>query len=313
MTGDSEHDLIDSFGDFISAWDFSSPPAVLILMLAALYIVGSARLAMRTTSNTGFWGNFAAGLTGFALLAFALAGPLDVYAADLFAMHTTQHIVIAMFAAPLLLIARPMPAYIWAFPRPIRTGAGTALTEAAIVIRVLRALTRPAVALPLFLGSLYLWHIPAAYNASLENEWLHLVMHFTMFAPAVFFWWPIIGPPPIRTPLSYPQRIVFLLLAVTPSALLAAVITLSNSVIFGAHLDNPGHFGWSPAEDQRVGGLLMWIPGNFVFLSIMTVLFFKWFAEEERKPVRRPTIRPRRTGHPDPPAIPTEKTDDERK
>ena len=201
MTGDSEHDLIDSFGDFISAWDFSSPPAVLILMLAALYIVGSARLAMRTTSNTGFWGNFAAGLTGFALLAFALAGPLDVYAADLFAMHTTQHIVIAMFAAPLLLIARPMPAYIWAFPRPIRTGAGTALTEAAIVIRVLRALTRPAVALPLFLGSLYLWHIPGAYNASLKNEWLHLVMHFTMFAPAVFFWWPIIGPPPIRTPM----------------------------------------------------------------------------------------------------------------
>ena len=317
MTNGPENDLIGSFGDFISAWDFSSPPAVLILMLAALYIVGSARLAMRTTANTGFWGNFAAGLTGFALLTFALAGPLDVYAADLFAMHTTQHIVIAMFAAPLLLIARPMPAYIWAFPRPIRTGAGTALTEAAIVIRVLRALTRPAVALPLFLGSLYLWHIPGAYNASLKNEWLHLVMHFTMFAPAVFFWWPIIGPPPIRTPLSYPQRIVFLLLAVTPSALLAAIITLSNSVIFSVHIDNPGHFDWSPTEDQRIGGLLMWIPGNFVFLSTMTVLFFKWFADEERKSARKSTNRSprrsRRTGPPKPSATPTEVTDDERK
>ena len=86
MTNGPENDLIGSFGDFISAWDFSSPPAVLVLILAALYIVGSARLAMRTTANTGFWGNFAAGLTGFALLTFALAGPLDVYAADLFAM-----------------------------------------------------------------------------------------------------------------------------------------------------------------------------------------------------------------------------------
>jgi cytochrome c oxidase assembly factor CtaG len=173
------------------------------------------------------------------------------------------------------------------------------------------------VALPLFLGSLYLWHIPGAYNASLKNEWLHLIMHFTMFGPAVFFWGPIIGPPPIRTPLSYPQRIVFLLLAVTPSALLAAIITLSNSVIFSVHIDNPGHFDWSPTEDQRIGGLLMWIPSNFVFLSTMTVLFFKWFADEERKSARKSTNRSlrrsRRTGPTKPSATPTEVTDDERK
>lgn len=294
MNGGSERDLIDSFGEFASAWDFSSTLAILVLLLAAMYIVGSIRLSMRTRGDRGFWAKFAAGLTGFALLGFALAGPLDAYATDLFAAHTSQHIVIAMLAAPLLLVARPMPAYIWALPRPVRTGAGTALTEAALVIRVLRFLTRPTVALPLFLGSLYGWHIPAAYNASLENEWVHLFMHFTMFAAAVFFWWPIIGPPPIRTRLSYPQRIVFLLLAVTPAALLAAVITLSNSVIYDHYIDSPGHFSWSPTEDQRIGGLLMWIPGNFVFLTTMTVLFFRWFAEEERKSFRKAASRPRR-------------------
>ncbi|MCZ6538724.1 MAG: cytochrome c oxidase assembly protein [Chloroflexi bacterium] len=294
MDGGSERDLIDSFGEFASAWDFSSPPAILLLLLLAAYIVGSLRLSVRARSDLSFWAKLATGLTGFALLVFALAGPLDVYASDLFAAHTSQHILIAMFAAPLLLIARPMPAYIWAFPRPLRIGAGTALTEAAIVIRVLRFLTRPVVALLLFLGSLYGWHIPQFYDASLESEGLHLLMHFTMFAAAVLFWWPIIGPPPVRTQLSYPQRIVFLLLAVTPAALLAAFITLSKSVIFEFYLDSPGHFGWSPTEDQRIGGLLMWLPGSFVFLTTMTVLFFRWFAEEESKSFRKAASRPRR-------------------
>lgn len=294
MNVGSERGLIDSFGEFASAWDFTSTSAILFLLLAATYLVGSVRLLMRTRTDRSSRMKFAAGLSSFVLLGFSLAGPLDVYATDLFALHTTQHIVIAMLAAPLMLVARPMPAYIWAFPRPLRIGAGTALTEAAIVIRVVRLLTRPVVALPLFIGTLYAWHIPAAYNGSLENEWLHLLMHFTMFITAILFWWPIIGPPPVRTRLSYPQRIVFLLLAVTPSALLAAIITLSNSVIFESHLNNPGHFGWSPKEDQRIGGLLMWIPGNFVFLTTMAVLFFKWFEEEEGKTVRKSTRHPRK-------------------
>jgi putative membrane protein len=108
-------------------------------------------------------------------------------------------------------------------------------------------------------------------------------MHFTMFATAVFFWWPIVGPPPIRTQLNYPQRIVYLLLAVTPTALLAAIITLSQSLIYTFYLDSPGHLGWNPVEDQSTGGLIMWIPGNLVYLATMTVLFFRWFSDEEKK------------------------------
>jgi putative membrane protein len=283
MNGGSAPDLIDSFSEFILAWDFSSPPAILVLLLAGAYIAGSVRLRLRSNTDTSFWSKTAAGLGGFFLLALALAGPFDVYAGDMFTMHMAQHIIIAMFAAPLLLIARPMPAYIWSLPRPMRIGAGTALTGTGIVVRVLKVLTRPVFALPLFIGSLYLWHIPAAYNGSLENSWLHLFMHFTMFTTAVLFWWPIVGPPPIRTQLNYPRRIVYLLLAVTPTALLAAIITLSGRVLYTFYLDSPGHFGWNPVEDQSTGGLLMWIPGNFVYLATLTVLFFRWFKDEERK------------------------------
>jgi len=172
-------------------------------------------------------------------------------------------------------------------------GVGTTLTNSGVIIKVMRILTRPSVALPLFIGTLYAWHIPEAYNQSLKDEWLHLFMHFTMFTTAVLFWWPIIGPPPIRTKLTHPQRIVYLLLAVTPTAVLAAIITLSKSVLFDFYLDSPGHFSWSPTEDQRTGGLLMWIPGNFVYLTTVTILFFKWFKEEEQKTSREATLRKR--------------------
>jgi putative membrane protein len=172
-------------------------------------------------------------------------------------------------------------------------GIGTALTDSGVIIKVMRILTKPTVALTVFIGTLYAWHIPAAYNQSLKDEWLHLFMHFSMFTTAVLFWWPIIGPPPIRTQLAHPQRIVYLLLAVTPTAVLAAIITLSKSVLFDFYLDSPGHFNWSPTEDQRTGGLLMWIPGNFVYLTTMTILFFRWFKEEERKTSREATLRNR--------------------
>ncbi len=293
MNDGPKPDLINSFGEFALAWDFSSPPAVLFLLLTSAYTIGAMRLATRSDRDGRFWYKFTASVLGLVLLATALAGPLDYYSGDLFAAHMSQHIVIAMFAAPLLLLARPMPAYIWALPRPLRVGVGTALTNSGVIIKVMRILTRPSVALPLFIGTLYAWHIPAAYNQSLEDEWLHLFMHFTMFTTAVLFWWPIIGPPPIRTKLTHPQRIVYLLLAVTPTAVLAAIITLSKSVLFDFYLDSPGHFSWSPTEDQRTGGLLMWIPGNFVYLTTVTILFFRWFKEEEQKTSREATLRKR--------------------
>ncbi|MBI02283.1 MAG: hypothetical protein CL783_07395 [Chloroflexi bacterium] len=293
MNDGQEPDLINSFGEFALAWDFSSPPAVLFLFITGAYMIGATRLAIRSDRHGRFWSKFTASLFGLILLAIALAGPLDYYSGDLFAAHMSQHIVIAMFAAPLLLLARPMPAYIWALPRPLRVGVGTALTDTGVIIKVMRILTMPTVALPAFIGTLYTWHIPEAYNQSLENDWLHLFMHFTMFSTAILFWWPIIGPPPIRTKLTHPQRIIYLLLAVTPTAVLAAIITLSKSILFDFYLNSPGHFTWSPVEDQRTGGLLMWIPGNFVYLATMTILFFRWFREEEQKTYRKATLHKR--------------------
>jgi cytochrome c oxidase assembly factor CtaG len=42
----------------------------------------------------------------------------------------------------------------------------------------------------------------------------------------------------------------------------------------------PRTWGLSPLDDQRLGGLLMWIPGNLWIFGAIAVLFFKWSKED---------------------------------
>jgi putative membrane protein len=237
-------------------------------------------------------------VAGFAFLGFAIAGPSDIYAGEMFFAHMVQHLLIMMAAGPLLLAAGTMPAYMWAMPETVRLGLGSSLSRRGLARRLINAVTGPRFTLVFFVISLWGWHVPAAFDLALRNEAVHLVMHLNMFLAGMLFWWPIIGPSPVRTRLSYPQRLLYMLMAVTPTAVLAAFITMSNTVLYEPYLSAPLHFGLEPEENQRIGGLLMWIPGNSVYLGAMTVLFFKWFeAEEERsRQARRMARRPHDAG-----------------
>jgi cytochrome c oxidase assembly factor CtaG len=139
---------------------------------------------------------------------------------------------------------------------------------------------------------LYLWHAPATFTAALENTWLHYLQHFSFFITAIFFWWPIIGPAPVRSKLGYGQRMVYMLLVVTPTAVLGAIFTLSRSVIFDTYLNSPMHWGMTPLEDQTMAGIILWVPGNSLYLTALTALFFTWASKEEHKAFSEPPAQP---------------------
>jgi cytochrome c oxidase assembly factor CtaG len=48
----------------------------------------------------------------------------------------------------------------------------------------------------------------------------------------------------------------------------------------------PRTFGLSPLEDQRIGGLLMWIPGNLWMFGAIAIIFFFWNREQQGEDVR---------------------------
>ena len=227
-------------------------------------------------------------------------GPFDTYADYLFLVHMLQHLTLALAAAPLLLMAGVMPAFMWSMPRFLRQGVGAEFAVTGMARRVVSVATQPRVAIVLFVGALWIWHIPDIYDAAVRNELIHLAEHMSFFLGAMLFWWPIIGPAPVRSPLGYPQRLIYLLLVVTPSAVLAALVTLAGSSIYDVYDGSNEVWGLDPLSDQRIGGLIMWVPGNFVYLLTMTVLFFKWYESEEQKTrSQRPRRRRRRPRRPE--------------
>jgi putative membrane protein len=271
-----------TFIDFWQRWDLANPLVGLVLLVAIAYYVGLFRLVRRGGAHAVPRRRIGMASLAFLLLFLALGGPLDTFSGDLFFVHMTQHVLLAMAAAPLILGASPMPVYMWALPETMRMGAAELLERGGIARIVLSFLTRPVVALPLFMGTMWLWHLPGAYQLALRNPYVHFGEHFTMFATAAFFWWPIIGPAPVRTRLNYPQRLVYMLMAVTPTAALGAIITLTGHVLYEDYAVAPRHFGMTAIEDLVMAGLIMWIPGNAVYLGTLTTLFFNW-AEHERE------------------------------
>ncbi len=276
-------EVASSFIDFLTAWSFSGSQFIIVVFLGITYLLGMLRLQIRSGWQAIPIRKMIYGIGGFAVLFFAVAGPPEAFSDEMFFAHMTQHILIAMVAAVLMLAASPMAAYLWAMPETVRVGLGPSLAERGWIRRVNAFLTNPRFALPVFILTLWGWHIPEAYALAIRNDYAHLGMHLSMFSTAILFWWPIIGPPPVRSPLSDPQRIIYLILVVTPTAVLAAIITLSNSIIYIPYLDTPHHFSLTPYEDQRIGGLLMWIPGNIVYLATLTTLFLRWFSREDRQ------------------------------
>ncbi len=281
----------NSVGDFLTAWSIGGPQFVIVVFLAVGYFVGMLRLQFRSSWQAIPRRKVAYGVAGFATLFFAIAGPPEAFSDEMFFAHMVQHILIAMVASVLLLASSPMAAFLWSMPERVRAGLGPTLSERGWLRRINALVTQPKFALPAFVVTLWVWHIPELYALAVENEAVHLAMHLSMLTTSILFWWPIIGPPPVRSPLSDPQRIIYLILVVSPTALLAAIITLSNSVIYAPYVDTPHHFSLTPFEDQRIGGLLMWIPGNVVYLATLTTLFLRWFSNEDRKN-RRYKLRP---------------------
>ena len=276
-------DIANSIGDFLSAWSISGPQFIIVAFLASVYLVGALRLQIRSGWQAIPIRKMLFAVGGYAILFFAVAGPPEAFSEDMFFAHMTQHILIAMVASVLLLAATPMAAYLWALPEGVRAGLAPSLAEDGWLRKITASLTNPKFSLLAFVLTLWGWHIPEAYSLAVENEIVHLVMHLSMFTTSILFWWPIIGPPPVRSQLTDPQRIVYLILVVTPTAVLAAFITFSNTVIYTTYIDTPHHFTLTPNEDQRIGGLLMWIPGNIVYLATLTTLFLRWFSREDRK------------------------------
>ena len=234
-----------------------------------------AWIARRARPRPGEVVALAVGL--IALLAM-LNGPVhDLSDRHLFSAHMAQHLVLTLVVPPLLLMACPA----WMIDGLL---AATRLTPLA------RAVTRPVPALAIYGVTLVAWHLPRAYTLALEIHGWHIVQHLTMMASATIAWWPVLARSARAARLPYAAQILYLFAFGFPMMAVAAMVTSAESLLYPFYADAPRAFGLTPFTDQRLGGVLMWVPAGIVPLIAFTIVFFRWVAAE-RDPDELPATR----------------------
>lgn len=214
-------------------------------------------------------GRIVAFLLGSFTLFIALVSPLGTLSDGyLFSAHMTQHVLLALIAPPLLLLGTPR----WLFRPFVMTRLG---------LKLGRVLTHPVVAYLLFNLTFLLWHIPAYYDAALRNEYIHIVQHVAYIGTATLMWWPIFGVPDELPRLSEPAQCLYLFFMVIPSGLLGAMLTFSNTVLYPTYANAPRIWDMSALQDQKVAGLIMWMPAKLIFLAVLTVVFFRFMNRDD--------------------------------
>lgn len=211
----------------------------------------------------------AAGLLG--LLA-ALAGPVHALSeAGVFAAHMVQHLLLTLVVAPCLLAGTP----------PVVLDAVLARLAARPVLgRTVARVTRPLAALGLHALALACWHLPRPYAAAVASAGWHALQHATLAATAVLAWWPVVSPSRRLPALPHAARLLYLFVFGMPMTVVAALITGAEHVLYALEPTAPRPWGMSALEDQRLGGVLMWVPSGLVPLLAFTVVFFRWAAAE---------------------------------
>ncbi len=199
-----------------------------------------------------------------------------------------QHMLLMVVAAPLLLLGAPIRPLARGLPRRVRVGVIRPIARNDAVRAAVHALRHPLIAGALYIFGLYAWHVPALYDAALANEGVHVLEHAWFMTTALLFWSCVIDPEPFRATLPYPARIVYLLLAgAGQNTILGGLLAFSTRLLYRSYEGRPERFGFDAVVDQRVGGAIMWVPGDLIFLAAASLSFFLWLAEEERQQLRR--------------------------
>jgi putative membrane protein len=208
---------------------------------------------------------------GWLALIAALLSPLDKMGGELFSAHMVQHELLMLVAAPLLLLGRPLGPYLWALPRRWRQPVVQLARELAVPNGV-RFMTRPLPAWLVGAVALWVWHIPALFEAALLSKGIHTLQHLSFFVSAVLFWWSLMS----RTRTVHGVAVLSVVTTALHSSLLGALLTFSGSVWYGAYNASAVSWGLTPLEDQQFGGLIMWVPGGLVYLTATLVLTSAW-------------------------------------
>ena len=247
---------------FVRGWEWDPPFVAALVFVELVYVVLWARGRIGNRSLRLTPSRLAAFTAAMAVIAIALLSPIGVNGERLLSMHMVEHDLLIWVVAPLVLLG-------------IAPMLDRAEQLSAVVRKARGYLTHPLVAWVTSTMLLWVWHAPLAYEWTLADETVHHIEHLSFLGAYLLYWWPLIGSS--REIASLPTngaRVAYLVAGMMQSALLGALITFHESVLYTAYLHVPGATPASALADQRLAGALMWFPGAIVF-TVAAVLVIR--------------------------------------
>ena len=254
------------------AWSFDPWIVIPLFACAFLYITGTLVLWHRVGPGAGIrpW-QAALYAAGWFSLAGALLSPLHWLGEHLFTFHMIEHEIIMAVSAPLLVLSRPLAAFLWALPKCARVWIGRAAKRKlcqAIWIR----LAHPRNATVIHGVVIWAWHAPPLFDAAVLSETLHRLQHLTFFSTALLFWWALVR----RT--DYGVATWHLFVTMIHTSILGALMALAPRVLYLAQTAESLAWGLTPLEDQQLAGIVMWVPAGTVYAGAVLGFMALWIA-----------------------------------
>jgi putative membrane protein len=253
-------------------------PAVLAPIALLVFVYVRRFLEVRRTDGSRGATALHALAFGGAILALlaALVSPIDALGEEyLFSAHMLQHVLLGDVAPLLLLLSLSR-----VMLRP--------LTRRLMGIeRALGPLASPFTAIFVWLGTMYLWHIPALYDAATRHPLLHAVEHLSFFAAGIALWWPLVQPIPMRRGLTGLQPLAYIAAAKGGLAALGLFLAWTSTAHYPFYEHVPRIWGLTAVEDQNVAGVIMMVEQSLTLVLVMVWVFVRMLSRSEEEELRR--------------------------
>ena len=246
-------------------------PLALTLLI---YVIGWKRLAARTSVPPRRW----LFLSGWTVLTFSLISPLHEAGERNFTMHMVEHELIMLIATLLLAASRAGGVLAWGLPRPLRLALGGGWKSPLQTLW--RRLTEPVTATAVQAAVMWAWHAPPLFDRALDSFGWHVFQHACFFLSSLLFWWSMLHPKSRASGYGVSAACLFVTSMI--GGALGALMSFSASPWYADYeaMGMTG-IGLNPVDDQRLAGLIMWIPGGLVHGLAALGMFYKWLKASE--------------------------------
>jgi putative membrane protein len=250
----------------LADWHFD-PIQLTLLGIVVYAYARRARALGRRGQPVPRWRRFSFAL-GIALALLALASPIAELGEDrLFSAHMLQHVVLGDLAALALVLGLTGP-----IPRPVL---------AIPIVERLRGLAHPLVALPLWALNLYVWHLPALYEAALDSSVVHALQHVAFLGLGALMWAPVVEVLPGPVWFGTGAKLGYIVVVRLVETVLGNVFFWAGSPFYETYERAERIWGLSALADQGTAGAIMMIEGSLVTIGALAWLFLRLGAEGE--------------------------------